>query len=67
MEEIQKRYIVDNLNRKIAVQVDIDLFEKIENVLEDFGLMKHVVGNDTSDILEIEDAKEFYKKLGKID
>ena len=67
MEEIQKRYIVDNLNRKIAVQIDIDLFEKIENVLEDFGLMKHIVCNDASDILEIEDAKEFYKKLGKVD
>ena len=65
MEEIQKRYIVDNLNKKIAVQIDIDLFEKIENVLEDFGLMKHIVGNDTNEILEIEDAKEFYKGLDK--
>ena len=67
MEEIQKKYIVDNQNRKIAVQIDIDLFEKIENLLEDFGLMKHIVGNDKSEILEIEDAKEFYKGLGKAD
>ena len=31
MDEIIKKFIVDNQNRKIGVQIDIDTFEKIEN------------------------------------
>ncbi len=34
MELISKQYIVDENNKKIAVQVSIEIFEKIEQILE---------------------------------
>ena len=38
MELITKQYIVDENNRKIAVQIPIEDFEKIERLLEDYAL-----------------------------
>ena len=65
MEEIKKKYIVDNENKIIAVQIDFNLFKKIENVLENFGLMKHIQENDPNDIIELDEAREFYKGLNQ--
>ena len=54
MEEFEKKYILDEQNKKVAVQINIDVFEKIENILEDHGLFKL-----------IHEDKEFYKGLNK--
>jgi hypothetical protein len=37
---IERNYIVDDRNRKIAVQLDIKTFERIENVLENYALVQ---------------------------
>lgn len=65
MKEIEKKYIVDNHNRKIAVQLDIDIFEKIENILEDHGLFNLINQNDKNEYLTFEEAKKFYDGLEK--
>ncbi|OGI20296.1 MAG: hypothetical protein A3B68_05600 [Candidatus Melainabacteria bacterium RIFCSPHIGHO2_02_FULL_34_12] len=65
MKEIEKKYIVDDQNRKIAVQLDISIFEKIENILEDHGLFNLINEDDKSDYLTKEEAKKFYDKLDK--
>ncbi len=65
MEDIIKQYIVDSTNRKIAVQIDIGVFEKIENILEDHGLFKLMEENDESDNLDLSSAEKFYKGLDK--
>ena len=65
MKEIEKKYILDEQNRKIAVQIDIDTFEKIENILEDHGLFKLIQNDTEKEYLNLTEAKEFYKGLDK--
>lgn len=67
MEEIKKRYIVDDKNRKIAVQIDYETFKRIEEILEDYALIQLIKENDEKDILDENEAKSYYKKLEKAD
>jgi len=63
MLEIKKQFVVNERNQRVAVQIDIDTFEKIEDLLENYILaqkMKEVV-NDES--LDYQAAKEYYKQL----
>jgi hypothetical protein len=62
--ELKRQYIVDEQNRKVAVQLDIDTFEKIENVLENYALIQ-LMNEDDSEILQLDDAKKFYAALDK--
>ena len=39
MEMIRKQYIVDEKNRRVAVQIPIDVFERLEEILENYGLV----------------------------
>ncbi len=63
---IPKKYIFDDLNRKIAVQIDIETFEKIETILEDYALEQLVSKNKNDDKLDLMKAENFYKTLDKI-
>lgn len=65
MLPIKKRFIVDEGDRKIAVQLDIKTFEKIEQVLEDYALGEFIKENKQEDNLSLEEAKTFYKSLKK--
>lgn len=65
MDEIEKKYILDEQNRKVAVQINIDVFEKIENILEDHGLFKLIQEGNEREYLGLNEAKEFYKGLDK--
>ncbi len=40
MLEVHKNYVLDENQRPIAVQIPIAEFEKIEEILEDYGLAK---------------------------
>jgi ASC-1-like (ASCH) protein len=64
MEAIKKKYIIDENNNKIAVQIDINTYEKLEELLENYALVQ-LMKEDESGNLEIREAKEFYKKLPK--
>lgn len=62
--EIKRQYIVDEQNQKIAVQLDIETFKKIEEVLENHALYEIMQTEDRDDKdLEFEEAKKFYNKL----
>ena len=50
METIKKKYIIDENQRKIAVQIDIADFEKLEQLFEDYALGKMIEENDLADI-----------------
>ena len=65
METIKKNYIVDEHKRKIAVQIDIDTYEKIEEILENYALVQLIKENKGDETLDIEQAKKLYKKLDK--
>ncbi len=41
--ELNRQYIVDENNHKIAVQMDIKTFEKIEEILENYALYRLMI------------------------
>lgn len=65
MKAIKKKYIIDEDQKKIAVQIDIEDFEKIERILEDYALGQLIQENDPAENLNIEEARKFYDKLDK--
>ncbi|MGZ8193080.1 MAG: hypothetical protein ACXWTW_05995, partial [Methylobacter sp.] len=50
--ELKRQYIVDEDNHKVAVQLDIDTFEKIEDILENYALVQ-LIDSDESETLSI--------------
>lgn len=67
MLHIKKKYIVDENNNRMAVQLEIDTYNKIERLLEDYALGKLMEENDDDDNLNLEEARVYYKKLKKAD
>jgi hypothetical protein len=65
METIEKKFIIDENNKKIAVQIPIETFEKIEEVLENYALFQLIKENEGEEIFEMREAKEYYKRLKK--
>ena len=67
MELLKKQYIIDEQNIKVAVQLDIKTFNKIEDILENYALYQFMKENEKGEILNLEQAKSFYSKLDKAD
>lgn len=65
MEVIRKQYIVDEKNRRVAVQIPIEVFEKLEEILENYGLVQLMKENERSEVLSISEAKSYYDGLEK--
>jgi len=65
MEAVKKRYIVDEHDRKIAVQIDIETYRKIEEILENYALVQLMKENEGDEKLDLNQAKLYYKKLVK--
>jgi hypothetical protein len=42
MLAIKKRYVVDEQDRRVAVQIDLETFARIEEVLEDLALARWI-------------------------
>ena len=64
MMEFKRQYIVNENNQKVAVQLDIGTFDEIENILENYALVKLITADDTK-TLNIGDAKKYYASLDK--
>ena len=65
MQLINPHYIIDQYNRKIAVQLDVNEYEKLEKIIEDYALGKILEAEFNSDTLNLKEAKAYYKKLKK--
>ncbi len=65
MEAIEKKYVTDEDNNIIAVQMDIATFRKIERLLEDHVLAKLIEENEEKDNLNLKEAREYYDNLNK--
>ncbi|MDJ0682088.1 MAG: hypothetical protein QNJ18_19785 [Xenococcaceae cyanobacterium MO_167.B52] len=63
MLEINKRYVVDENQNTIAVQIPLDDFNKIEEVIENFGLAKLMEETDDDELLSVEEAYSYYQSL----
>lgn len=65
MLTIKRKYIVNEDDKKVAVQLDIKTFEKIERLLEDYVLAESIKSNKAIDRLTVDEAKAYYQKLKK--
>ncbi|MGA2959241.1 MAG: hypothetical protein ABSF48_26410 [Thermodesulfobacteriota bacterium] len=65
MLEIHKKIVLDEDQRPFAVQVPIEEFERLEEVIENYGLSKLMDEVKDEEKLSIEEAKTFYKSLKK--
>ncbi|MDO9530393.1 MAG: hypothetical protein Q7J27_14715 [Syntrophales bacterium] len=65
MKIIQKQYIVDEKNQKIAVQIDFKTFQRIEAILEDYALAQLMRETENDETLDINQAKTYYQALEK--
>ncbi|MEA1933951.1 MAG: hypothetical protein U9N60_05920 [Thermodesulfobacteriota bacterium] len=65
METINKQYIVDEQNKKIAVQIPVETFEKLEEILENYALVHLMKENENKEILGVNEAKAYYDQLEK--
>ena len=63
MLDIEKRYVVDENNRKVAVEIDYETFLKIEEILEDHALYHLMEEADNSEALMIGEARQYYNQL----
>jgi len=62
---IKRQYIIDESNHKVAVQIDIETFEKIEEALENYALFSLMNETNDGDDLNLAEAKTIYAELEK--
>lgn len=65
--KLQPNYIVDSHNHKIAVQIDIQTYEKITEALENHALYKFMDERKEDEKLSIKDARSYYASLKEND
>ena len=63
MLEINKSYVLDKYQKPIAVQIPIAEFDKIEEILEDYGLGKLIEEVENDQILDKEKALQYLELL----
>ena len=51
-------------NEKLAVQLDLKNFERME-ALENISLYNNMISNNQLEVLNLDQAKKYYKKLKK--
>ena len=64
MTALNPNYVTDANNKKVAVQLNIKTYEKIEEILENFSLYKLMEEAD-DEPLTLSEAKVLYKKMKK--
>ena len=62
---INKQYIVDEQDEKIAVQIPIEIFERIEAILENYALVQLMKENEDEGVLGVNEARAYYGRLDK--
>ena len=65
MLERHKKMVLDEDERQIAVQIPIKEFERLEEVIENYGLSKLMDEVEDEERLSLEDAKKYYQSLKK--
>lgn len=61
--KLERRYIVDENNHKVAVQIDIEVFEQIENILENHALYQFMQASDGDEEFDLKNAMAHYEVL----
>ncbi len=67
MEQFPRKYIIDESNRRIAVQLDIETFERMEELIENYGLVQLIREVENEEPLSVKEAKQYYDTLKKVE
>ena len=65
MTVIQKQYIVDEEDCKVAVQIDIATFEKIEEILENYAFVQLMEEHEGEPAFGIGRSQNVLSAVGK--
>ena len=65
MINIKRQYIITDNDRKIGVVLDIETFEKIEELLEDCGLALSMEEVEEEESLSLNEAQRRYAQMKK--
>ncbi len=65
MNVIHKQYVVNERHQKVAVQLDLATFQKIEEILENYALFHLMQENNGEEALEVREARAYYQQLEK--
>ena len=65
MLDIRKEYVITDDNKRRAVLIDIKTFERIEEILESYGLGKYMEEAENEEVLSLSAAKRYYEILEK--
>ncbi|QBQ53978.1 hypothetical protein [Nitrosococcus wardiae] len=63
MLEIHKQILVDENQKPVAVEIPFDEFQRIEEVLENFGLAKLMDETENDERFSGDAAREYYESL----
>ncbi len=65
MAAMRRQYVVDENNRRIAVQLDLETFAALEGFIEDYGLAQYIAETEDDEVLDREAAESYYAELDK--
>ena len=65
MLTIKKRYVMDEEGNPVAVQIDLETFQKIEELLEDYVLAREIQAVEGEESLDLHTAQERHKQTSK--
>jgi len=65
MFDIKKEYVITEENKKKAVLIDIETFERMEEILESYGLGKYMEEIEGEETLPLDKAKAYYGGIKK--
>ena len=65
MLNLHTNVVLDENNKPIAVQIPIDEFQRLEEVIENYGLAKLIDEVTDDDQLTVHEAKSLYRTLKK--
>jgi len=65
MVDIRKEYVITDDNKKRAVLIDIETFERVEEILESYGLGKYMEEVENEEALPLSAARSYYQSLKK--
>lgn len=65
MIKIKKNYIYDENRKLLAVQMPIEEYKKLEEIIENHVLSKLIDEVTGDEVLDVKEAKDFYNSLKK--
>ena len=63
MLRIRKHMVLNENQKPIAVQIPIEQFERLEEIIENYGLARLMDEVKYDELLSIKDAKSYYQSL----